>query len=150
MTVRELCVALLDFFREALVKATEKHNAAVLATIGQALTARYPSQLIQAFLEGLFVFLVLFVVWMKPRKPGVIAAIFGLSYSVARIVGEQFRLPDRDIGFQALGLTRGQWLSITMFLAVCVMLYFVTKRQAQPVGGWGFGLKAPLPPPSKK
>jgi len=126
----------IDFFREALVKATEKHNVAVLTALGPALTPRYPSQLVQAVLEGLLIFIVLNLVWLKPRKPGVIASIFGFSYAVMRIIGEQFRLPDKQIGFDALGLTRGQWLSVAMFTAVGIMFYYVNKRKVEPLGGW--------------
>ncbi len=126
----------MEVFREMIIKATEQHNAAVLQAIAPALTPRYPSQLMQALFEGLFVFLLLFWVWRNPRKPGVISGVFGLSYATARIIGEHFRLPDRDIGFQAMGLTRGQWLSIAMFIIFLIYLYFVTRRQAERVGGW--------------
>jgi phosphatidylglycerol:prolipoprotein diacylglycerol transferase len=126
----------IDLFREALVKATEKHNAAVIDALAPVLTPRYPSQLIQAFLEGFLIFVVIMIVWWKPRKAGVISCLFGLSYAVMRIIGEQFRMPDRDIGFQALGLTRGQWLSIAMFIAISIMLYFVQRRQTPLYGGW--------------
>lgn len=127
----------IDLFREALVQATERHNVDVIAALGPALTPRYPSQLIQALLEGLIVFIILFWAWRKPRKPGVISALYGVCYAVARIIGEQFRLPDHDIGYQALGLTRGQWLSIAMLAIFVVYLVFVLRRQAERIGGWG-------------
>lgn len=126
----------ISFFKETLVKATENHNEAVIAALAPALTPRYPSQLIQAFLEGLLVFLILFWLWRRPQKPGFISAMFGVLYCIARIIGEQFRLPDQGIGFQALGLTRGQWLSVTMLAMTLVYLYFVLRRRTERIGGW--------------
>lgn len=122
---------------EALVRATEKGHVQVIEAMAPALTARYPSQLFQAVLEGLLVFVVLAVIWLKPRKPGVIAAWFGVIYAIGRILGEQFRMPDAHIGFQFLDLTRGQWLSIAMLSVALMMLTYVSRRSAQPTGGWG-------------
>ncbi len=130
----------IDFFKEALVKATERHDPAVIEALRAVLTPRYPSQLIQALLEGLLVFLVLVWLWRKPRKPGVISAVFGVGYAIARIIGEQFRLPDRDIGFEALGLTRGQWLSIAMLAMTILFLFFVLRRRTDRIGGWSVAL----------
>src|SRR5690606_42059378 len=59
----------IDFFREALVKATERHSQDVIAALAPALTPRYPSQLIQGVIEGLAIFLILVWMWRKPRKP---------------------------------------------------------------------------------
>ena len=126
----------VDAYKDALVKAAERGNSEVTQAMGVALTPRYPSQLIESFLEGTVVFVVLMWYWRKPRKPGMLLAIFGLTYSVVRVIGEQFRLPDHGIGFDALGLTRGQWLSVAMFVACLVYLYFVNKSQAKPIGGW--------------
>jgi phosphatidylglycerol:prolipoprotein diacylglycerol transferase len=81
------------------------------------LTPRYPSQLIQAGLEGLLVFVILAVIWCWPLKPGVVSAWFVVLYAIARIVGEQFRMPDQELGFELFGLTRGQELSAVMLLA---------------------------------
>jgi len=134
----------IEFFKEAIVLATQKHNTAVISALGPALTPRYPSQLIQAFLEGLLVFLILFWVWRYPRKPGVISAFFGLCYAISRIIGEQFRLPDLQIGFQALGLTRGQWLSLAMVLSTLIYLIFVLRRRIDRVGGWKGGATSGL------
>lgn len=126
-------------FKELLVHATQTGNQDVIHAIGAALTPRYPSQLIQAGLEGFLVFLILAVIWLKPRKPGVISAYFGILYSVARIIGEQYRLPDAQIGFQWLGLTRGQWISIGLLAGAIAYLIVALKRNTKPMGG----LKAP-------
>ncbi len=126
----------IDFYKEALVNATQSGNHAVIAAIGPALTPRYPSQLIQALLEGLLVFLILMWVWRKPQKPGLLVAIFGLIYPLTRIIGEEYRLPDAHIGFQALGLTRGQWLSVGMMVVMALCLWYVAKSNSPKIGGW--------------
>ena len=53
-----------------------------------------------------------------------------------RIIGEQFRMPDVQIGYQWLGLTRGQWLSVFMLLGSCVLWLWTKKRDAEKIGGW--------------
>ncbi|MCO5113088.1 MAG: prolipoprotein diacylglyceryl transferase [Bdellovibrionaceae bacterium] len=113
-----------------------KGNAQVLEALQHILTARHPSQLYQAILEGLLVFVILNLIWWVPRKPGVIAASFGFLYAFARIAGEQFRMPDSNIGFQLLGLTRGQWLSVAMVAAAALLMWFSLTRKNQPLGGW--------------
>lgn len=113
---------------DGLIVSVQQGNEAVREALGQVLTARYPSQLYQSFLEGFCVFVVLCLVLRKPQKPGVVAGWFGALYCLARIVGEQFRMPDVQIGFQLFGLTRGQWLSIAM-LTVAIGWLFVAYRR---------------------
>jgi len=114
-----------------------QHNETVVTALQTVLPSRYPSQLIQALCEGLFVFIILNVIWLKPRKPGVLTAWFGVSYAVARIFGEQFRMPDAQLGFQALGLTRGQWLSVAMLVVGFVFLFYSSRRDVPKIKGWG-------------
>lgn len=112
------------------------HNERVVTALAEVLPSRYPSQLIQALCEGLFVFIILNLIWLKPRKPGVLSAWFGILYALARIFGEQFRMPDAQIGFQALGLTRGQWLSFGMLAASLALLAFCSLRNVKKIRGW--------------
>lgn len=135
----------IEIFKDALVRATQSagHTSelaqvreAVVAALGPALTPRYPSQLYEALLEGLFIFVILILVWRKPRKPGVITVVFGSCYVFGRILSEQFRLPDYNIGLQALGLTRGQWLSVGMFVLIFIYGVLVLRRRSERMGGW--------------
>lgn len=80
---------------------------------------RHPSQLYEAALEGLVLFLVL--QWLVHARqglarPGLVAGAFGLGYGVFRIVCEFFREPDIQIGFLAGGLTMGMALSVPLVL----------------------------------
>ncbi|MEO0335565.1 MAG: prolipoprotein diacylglyceryl transferase family protein, partial [Pseudomonadota bacterium] len=121
---------------ESLIWATQNGNQKVIAALEPVLTARHPSQLYQGLMEGLLVFGICVIIWLKPRRPGVIAGWFGFSYLVARIIGEQFRLPDAHIGFQAMGLTRGQWISIAYFGVVALIFYISKKQNLKPRGGF--------------
>ncbi len=126
-----------------LVKAVQTGNAQVAAQLAPLLTARHPSQIYQALLEGLIVFAVLAWVWRKPRRPLVIGSLFCGVYAILRIIGEQFRQPDAHIGFEWLGMTRGQWLSIALLAGGAVLLWIFGRRSDHPMGGWraggGFG-----------
>ena len=123
----------VNFLKHELVMATQRGQAQVLEQLGAVLTVRYPSQLVQAFLEGLGV-LVLLSLWLcKARKPGTTAAWFAILYSVARIVGEQFRMPDAHIGFGLWGLTRGQWLSCGLLVFGLALMLYSIKKSSRPL-----------------
>lgn len=82
--------------------------------------ARHPSQLYQAGLEGVLLFVVL---WALSRREavrarfGTLSGAFLVGYAVARGVGELFRQPDAFLGFLYAGATMGQLLSVPMLLA---------------------------------
>jgi phosphatidylglycerol---prolipoprotein diacylglyceryl transferase len=78
---------------------------------------RHPSQLYQAALEGLVLFIILFWFSAKPRPRGAVCGLFLLLYATFRSINENFRQPDADIGFDLFGaITRGQLLSFPMFV----------------------------------
>ncbi|HJS34249.1 MAG TPA: prolipoprotein diacylglyceryl transferase [Pseudoxanthomonas sp.] len=97
--------------------------------------ARHPSQLYQAFLEGLVMFVVLWTVSRKPRARYTISGLFALMYGVFRFVVEFVRVPDADIGYLAFGwLTMGQVLSLPL-VALGLFLLALSRRAPtlQPV-----------------
>ncbi|MBX7139261.1 MAG: prolipoprotein diacylglyceryl transferase [Oligoflexia bacterium] len=120
-----------------IVESIQSGNQAMLTTVVPALTARHPSQLYEAVLEGLLIFLIMFGTWYRARKPGVIFSLFFICYSLVRIAGEQFRMPDLQIGFQSLGLTRGQWLSLGLLAFGLSAMVLSLRRRSDPMGGWG-------------
>nr|BFD58811.1 prolipoprotein diacylglyceryl transferase [Bdellovibrio sp. CKG001] len=122
-----------------VIESIQDGNTAAKEAIAPLLTPRYPSQLFAAVGEGLVIFLFLFFLWRKPRKPGFIAACFILIYAVVRVVDEHFRMPDAHIGFQALGLTRGQWLSLVMFVVGLIMMFVWTRASSLKISGWSKG-----------
>lgn len=90
---------------------------------------RHPSQLYQAALEGLVLFVLLFVLWRIEavrRRTGLLIGVFLIGYAAARTFAELFRQPDAHIGFLAAGTTMGQLLSLPM-LAVGVWLILRAK-----------------------
>lgn len=80
---------------------------------------RHPSQLYEAALEGLvlFVVLALFVRGGALRRPGLIVGVFAIGYALARSFCELFREPDVQLGFLWGGLTMGMLLSLPLLLA---------------------------------
>jgi phosphatidylglycerol---prolipoprotein diacylglyceryl transferase len=86
--------------------------------------ARYPSQLAQALLEGLAMFVILYIYSNKPRPRYAVSGLFALSYGVFRFAVEFLREPDRGIGFIAWGwLTMGQLLSLPLVLLGLALLF---------------------------
>ena len=122
---------------EQTLAMIQRGNRAVIDAVAPLLPTRHPSQLYEALLEGLFLFTVLWLIWYKPRKPGVVGGWFLVLYPLVRIFGEQFRMPDVGLGFRALGLTRGQWLSIIMLAIGVTCLTWWSLRQSPRIGGWG-------------
>lgn len=86
---------------------------------------RHPSQLYQACLEGLLLYLLVsWVVWQtRLAKPGRVAGTFLVGYASARMVGELFREPDSFLGFIISGVTMGQLLSVPLLPAGLYLLW---------------------------
>ncbi|WP_104687162.1 prolipoprotein diacylglyceryl transferase [Helicobacter felis] len=75
---------------------------------------RYPSQLIEAFLEGLVLFFVVMVAKRFTSAPGMLMVVYGLGYSLARFVSEYYREADVQMGYYFWHLSMGQILSLVM------------------------------------
>lgn len=120
-----------------IIEQIQNGNTALKEALAPLLVARHPSQLYEALMEGLLLFLVLFFLWRKPRRPGFIASVFIILYPIVRIIGEQFRMPDAHIGYQLLGLTRGQWLSLGMLLVGFISLFWWGRSSSKVINGWG-------------
>ncbi|MFA7235892.1 MAG: prolipoprotein diacylglyceryl transferase [Phycisphaeraceae bacterium] len=121
------------------IDAVRDGNPQVIDIVQPMLTARHPSQLYEALMEGLMLFVLLGIVWMKPRKPGVVGGWFLIGYAVVRIFGENFRMPDAIIAneeFARWGVTRGQLLSFVMLSAGVVYLMYFATRKVPKLGGW--------------
>ena len=92
--------------------------------------ARHPSQLYQALLEGLCLFLILYVYSRKPRPAPAVGGLFLAGYAVFRFAVEFVREPDGHIGFDAFGwMTRGQILCIPMLLVGVGLMIWAHRRQ---------------------
>ena len=91
---------------------------------------RHPSQIYEAIFEGLILFFLLsyFVKKDYLKKPGTISAMFLIFYSLFRFMAEFFRNPDPHIGYIALNLTLGQFISI-IFLFLGGILFFYKRNE---------------------
>jgi phosphatidylglycerol:prolipoprotein diacylglycerol transferase len=78
---------------------------------------RHPSQLYQMALEGFTLFALLWWFSSRPRPRMQVSALFLIGYGSFRFIGEFAREPDSFLGFLALGLSMGQWLSLPMIVA---------------------------------
>lgn len=96
--------------------------------------ARHPSQLYQAALEGLVLFLALWWFTRTPRPRYATAGLFALLYGVFRFAVEWVRVPDVQMGYLAWGwLTTGQLLSLPL-VAIGLWLLLASRRQATTAG----------------
>jgi phosphatidylglycerol:prolipoprotein diacylglycerol transferase len=92
--------------------------------------SRHPSQLYEAFCEGLLLFLVLVAAERSGarRHPGIVTGLFLAGYAVARMSGELFRQPDVQLGYLILGTTMGQLLSIPVLVAGIVLIWWARRQ----------------------
>ena len=92
---------------------------------------RHPSQLYEAFLEGIVLFAVLAVMVRMGalKRPGLILGSFILIYALARVTGEMFREPDPQLGFLWRGLTMGMLLSVPMIFAGIILIVQAWRRK---------------------
>ncbi|MDR2241120.1 MAG: prolipoprotein diacylglyceryl transferase [Zoogloeaceae bacterium] len=90
--------------------------------------ARHPSQLYQAFLEGVALFGVLWFYSAKPRATGAVSGVFLLGYGIARFIAEFFREPDAGIFGFSYAVSMGQWLSLPMIAAGAALMMW-SRRQ---------------------
>lgn len=96
---------------------------------------RHPSQLYEAFLEGIVVFVILYFYRKKARFVGEIGILYGILYSLMRFLAEFFREPDSQLGFIAFGwLTQGQLLSL-LIGAFCFLLWLYKSAQNRKKNG---------------
>lgn len=86
---------------------------------------RHPSQLYEAALEGLALFVLLYILWRWKavrQRPGLLTGVFLGGYGAARLTVELFRQPDTHIGFLIGGTTMGQWLSAPMLVVGLLLI----------------------------
>jgi prolipoprotein diacylglyceryltransferase len=107
-----------------------------------SLPARHPSQLYEALLEGVLLFLIVWIIGRKWRRDGMASGAFLTLYPVMRIIGEQFRVGDTPVTILGMTLSKGVWYSVAMFVpGVIFWIYWIKKnRKAEWV---------PEPKPSK-
>lgn len=95
--------------------------------VGQ--TLRHPSQLYEAFLEGVCVFVVVYIYRKYKKFDGELILVYGMSYGIFRAIAEAFRAPDPQIGYLCCNfVTLGMTLSLAMSLLSVVLWRYYTKK----------------------
>ena len=91
---------------------------------------RHPSQLYQAGMEGLLLFVILWWYSAKPRPVSAVSGAFLIGYGSFRFIAEYFREPDAGIFGQSYFISMGQWLSLPM-VAVGLAMIFLAYRDKE-------------------
>jgi phosphatidylglycerol:prolipoprotein diacylglycerol transferase len=111
---------------EAIVAAVPREPQ-IKEALRSILTPRHPSQLYEAFFEGIVLFAILWFVRRRMRQPnGVLIGLFFICYAIFRIVIERFREPDATL---IVGFTRGQFFS---FFLVAIGIAFIVAAKMRP------------------
>jgi phosphatidylglycerol---prolipoprotein diacylglyceryl transferase len=102
----------------------------VLNTLRSILSPRHPSQLYEAFFEGIILFAILWFVRTRTRQPnGVLTGLFFICYAIFRIIVENFREPDAEL----IGpFTRGQFFSFFLIIIGAAFIVVAKRRPAYP------------------
>ena len=111
---------------DAIIAAT-RQNAQIKEALRPILTPRHPSQLYEAFFEGIVLFAILWFVRTRLRQPnGVLSGVFFIGYALFRIVVENLREPDASL---IAGFTRGQFFS---FFLIAIGIAFIVAAKTRP------------------
>jgi phosphatidylglycerol:prolipoprotein diacylglycerol transferase len=89
---------------------------------------RHPSQLYQFALEGVLLFVILWLYSRKPRVAGTVGALFLIGYGILRFIAEFAREPDDFLGLLRWHLSMGQWLSLPMILIGAALMALFLRR----------------------
>ncbi len=96
---------------------------------------RHPSQLYEAFLEGLILFIVVWIYSSKTRPTRAVSGLFLVCYGTSRFLVELVRQPDPQLGYLAFGwVTMGQLLSVPMAFAGALLLWWAYRREPRDAG----------------
>jgi phosphatidylglycerol:prolipoprotein diacylglycerol transferase len=90
---------------------------------------RHPSPIYQALVDGVLLFIILWLYARKPRPTLAVSGMFALGYGCARFFTEYFRTPDYTVSFAGLTISAGQMLSLPMIVLGIVLLALAYRKQ---------------------
>jgi len=111
-------------------KATDLQWGVIFPNVGNF--ARHPSQIYEAILEGIVLFILINFFALKKQlllKAGYVSGLFLIFYSITRIIGENFREPDEHLGYFFNYFSMGVMLSFITFLAGCLIIFLIKKNE---------------------
>ncbi len=129
----------IDYLRLHLAQ----HDPKILDAVANILPARHPSQLYEALLEGLLLFIICYTIGRLWRKDGMASGAFLTFYPIMRIIGEQFRVGDTPIPILGMEISKGVLYSLPMCLGGALYWAYCI-RHSKP------NLWQPPPPPPKE
>jgi len=97
-----------------------------------SMVPRHPSPLYQFALEGVLLFVLLWLYARRERRRGQVSGMFLVGYGVFRFIAEYFREPDAFLGLLAFDMSMGQWLCVPMVLAGVALWFWSGRRPAAP------------------
>ncbi|WP_295991188.1 prolipoprotein diacylglyceryl transferase [Rugamonas sp.] len=95
---------------------------------------RHPSPLYQLLIDGIVVFIILWIYARKERPRLAVGAMFTLLYGIARCFTEYFRTPDWEVTWAGIPITSGQMLSIPMIVGALAMLFWTYRNNRRKPG----------------
>lgn len=90
---------------------------------------RHPSPVYQALVDGVLLFVILWLFARRQRPPMAVGAMFVLLYGIARFFTEYFRTPDYEVGFAGITISAGQMLSLPMVIFGLAALFFIYRKR---------------------
>ncbi|MDO4640713.1 MAG: prolipoprotein diacylglyceryl transferase [Neisseria sp.] len=114
-------------YEDVPLAATNPQYAQWLQQFG--MLPRHPSQLYQFALEGITLFIIVWLFSNKPRPTGQVSMVFLAGYGIFRFIAEYARQPDDYLGLLSLGLSMGQWLSLPMIVLGVIGFFWFGRQQ---------------------
>ncbi len=96
--------------------------------VDQLPVARHPSPIYQALVDGVLLFIILWLYSRKPRPTMAVSGMFSLLYGCARFFTEYFRTPDYEVSFAGITISAGQMLSLPMIVFGIILLFIAYKK----------------------
>jgi phosphatidylglycerol:prolipoprotein diacylglycerol transferase len=119
-----------NFINGELYGRATTHPIGMFFPLAPGPDRRHPSQLYEAFFEGIVLFIVLWLIKKKTHTTGAMLGLYLIGYGLVRFFIEYAREPDAHLGFVFLSFSMGQLLCMAMMLAGGSLL-FVLKKQAE-------------------
>ncbi len=122
---------------DQIITMVQHGNQQVADWLRPILPARHPSQLYEALLEGLLLFIICWSIGQLWRKRGMASGAFLTFYPVMRIIGEQFRVGDTPVDIMGISVAKGVLYSVPMFfVGLGCWIYFIMRPVKKEKSGF--------------